>query len=68
MDEEAARFYERFGFEPSPLWEDQLRLLLKDARRVAGGDFCAVLAGQFTSIATYSLSPYSHHLLTISAC
>lgn len=45
MDEEAARFYRRFGFEPSPLREDQLRLLLKDARRVAGGDFCAVLEG-----------------------
>lgn len=34
MDEEAARFYRRFGFEPSPLRESQLLLLLKDARRV----------------------------------
>jgi GNAT superfamily N-acetyltransferase len=37
MDEEAARFYSRFGFAPSPLREDQLRLLLKDARRVVAG-------------------------------
>ena len=37
INEEAARFYSRFGFEPSPLREDQLLLLLKDAwRRVAG--------------------------------
>ena len=35
MDEEAARFYGWFGFEPSPLREKQLLLLLKDARRVA---------------------------------
>ena len=37
MDEEATRFYSRFGFEPSPLREDQLLLLLKDARRVVAG-------------------------------
>ncbi len=37
MDEEAVRFYSRFGFEPSPLREDQLLLLLKDARRVVVG-------------------------------
>ncbi|MBH2020624.1 MAG: GNAT family N-acetyltransferase [Burkholderiales bacterium] len=37
MDEEAARFYSRFGFEPSPLREDQLLLLLKDARRLVAG-------------------------------
>lgn len=37
MDKEAARFYSRFGFEPSPLREDQLLLLLKDARRVVAG-------------------------------
>jgi GNAT superfamily N-acetyltransferase len=34
IDEEAARFYTRFGFEPSPLREQQLLLLLKDARRI----------------------------------
>ena len=37
MDEEAARFFKRFGFEPSPLREDQLLLLLKDARRLLAG-------------------------------
>lgn len=31
IDEEAARFYTRFGFVPSPLREQQLLLLLKDA-------------------------------------
>lgn len=34
IDEEAARFYRRFGFEPSPVREQQLLLLLKDARRM----------------------------------
>ena len=34
IDEAAARFYERFGFEPSPVREQQLLLLLKDARRL----------------------------------
>jgi GNAT superfamily N-acetyltransferase len=34
IDEEAARFYLRFGFEASPAREQQLLLLLKDARRV----------------------------------
>ena len=33
IDEEAARFYTRFGFITSPLSEQQLLLLLKDARR-----------------------------------
>lgn len=33
IDEEAARFYSRFGFVASPLREQQLLLLLKDARR-----------------------------------
>lgn len=35
LDEEAARFYTRFGFVPSPLREQQLLLSLKDARRWA---------------------------------
>jgi predicted N-acetyltransferase YhbS len=34
IDEEAARFYTRFGFIASPLREQQLLLLLKDARKV----------------------------------
>ncbi len=33
IDEDAARFYARFGFSASPLRERQLLLLLKDARR-----------------------------------
>jgi predicted N-acetyltransferase YhbS len=33
LDEEAVRFYTRFGFIGSPLREEQLLLLLKDARR-----------------------------------
>ena len=33
FDEEAARFYTRFGFVVSPLREQHLLLLLKDARR-----------------------------------
>lgn len=33
IDDEAARFYTRFGFISSPLREQQLLLLLKDARR-----------------------------------
>lgn len=33
IDEDARRFYLGFGFIPSPLREDQLLLLLKDARR-----------------------------------
>lgn len=33
LGEEAARFYARFGSIPSPLREQQLLLLLKDARR-----------------------------------
>jgi len=35
LDDEAARFYRRFGFEASPIREQQLLLLLKDARRAA---------------------------------
>jgi GNAT superfamily N-acetyltransferase len=34
IDEAAARFYLRFGFEASPAREQQLLLLLKDARRL----------------------------------
>jgi len=37
IDDDAARFYRRFGFEPSPLREQQWLLLLKDARRIVGG-------------------------------
>lgn len=33
IDDAAARFYSRFGFVPSPLRDQQLLLLLKDARR-----------------------------------
>jgi GNAT superfamily N-acetyltransferase len=33
IDEQAARFYTRFGFIDSPLREQQLVLLLKDAKR-----------------------------------
>ncbi|MEO6626164.1 MAG: GNAT family N-acetyltransferase [Burkholderiaceae bacterium] len=33
IDEEASRFYTRFGFIASPLREKQLLLLLKDARK-----------------------------------
>lgn len=33
IDEEATRFYSRFGFIASPLREQQLLLLLKDARK-----------------------------------
>ena len=33
IDDDAARFYPRFGFEPSPLGQSQLLLLLKDAKR-----------------------------------
>jgi GNAT superfamily N-acetyltransferase len=34
IDDAAARFYQRFGFQPSPLREQQWLLLLKDARRL----------------------------------
>jgi len=34
IDEDATRFYLRFGFVASPLREQQLLLLLKDARRL----------------------------------
>jgi hypothetical protein len=33
IDKDAARFYTRFGFIASPLREQQLLLLLKDARK-----------------------------------
>jgi len=36
IDEEAERFYGRFGFIPSPLDAGQLLLLLKDAKRILG--------------------------------
>lgn len=36
IDEEAARFYGRFGFIPSPIQAQQYLLLLKDARRLLG--------------------------------
>ena len=35
IDEDAQRFYLRFGFEPSPVRAQQWLLLLKDARRLA---------------------------------
>ncbi|MDR1063925.1 MAG: GNAT family N-acetyltransferase [Azoarcus sp.] len=34
IDDEAACFYRRFGFEASPVREQQLLLLLKDARKL----------------------------------
>jgi predicted N-acetyltransferase YhbS len=34
IDDDAAHFYARFGFMPSPLREEQWLLLLKDARRM----------------------------------
>jgi len=34
IDEEASRFYLRFGFETSPIRDQQLLLLLKDARKL----------------------------------
>jgi GNAT superfamily N-acetyltransferase len=37
LDGDASRFYARFGFEPSPIRERQLLLLLKDARRYLEG-------------------------------
>ena len=36
IDAEAAKFYTRFGFIQSPLREQQVLLLLKDARRWLG--------------------------------
>lgn len=36
IDDDAARFYERFGFLASPVRDQQLLLLLKDARRLVG--------------------------------
>ncbi|MDP2025713.1 GNAT family N-acetyltransferase [Sulfuriferula sp.] len=36
IDESAEAFYRRFGFESTPAHEQQLILLLKDARRFAG--------------------------------
>jgi GNAT superfamily N-acetyltransferase len=36
IDREAAAFYLRFGFESSPIRENQLVLLLKDAKRLLG--------------------------------
>jgi predicted N-acetyltransferase YhbS len=34
IDEDAARFYTRFGFTASPLRQQQLLLLLKDAKKI----------------------------------
>ena len=34
IGDQAARFYQRFGFEPSPMREQQWLLLLKDARKL----------------------------------
>ena len=34
IDDDAARFYTRFGFIASPLRQQQLLLLLKDARKI----------------------------------
>ena len=36
IDADAETFYRRFGFEPTPAHEQQLILLLKDARRFSG--------------------------------
>ena len=36
-DDRARSFYERFGFEPSPIQPLQLMLLLKDCRKISGG-------------------------------
>ena len=36
MDEAARRFYEHFGFTPSPTDPLHLFLLIKDIRRIAG--------------------------------
>ena len=44
IDEEASRFYRRFGFEPSPMREQQLLLLLKDARRLLSSRAAATRA------------------------
>ena len=38
IDEAARRFYEHFGFEPSPLDPFQLLLLLKDVRKAVEAD------------------------------
>jgi GNAT superfamily N-acetyltransferase len=34
IDEKAEAFYKRFGFEPSPIRENQLLLLLKDVKKL----------------------------------
>ena len=34
IDDNADRFYRRFGFEASPIREQQLLLLMKDARKL----------------------------------
>ena len=43
IDEEAAQFYLRFGFESSPVREQQLLLLLKDARRLVSSPVAQVI-------------------------
>ncbi len=37
IDDEADRFYRKFGFEASPIREQQLLLLMKDARKLLVG-------------------------------
>jgi len=39
LDDKSAMFYKRFGFIPSPLRDQQLLLLLKDARRLQKQDW-----------------------------
>lgn len=36
IDDNAANFYLKFGFEPSPISPDQLMILVKDARKALG--------------------------------
>jgi hypothetical protein len=36
INEEAAKFYKRFGFQESPIGPDQLIILLKDVRKTLG--------------------------------
>lgn len=38
IDESAATFYRHYGFEPSPMGDDRLVLLLKDAKKTLGLD------------------------------
>lgn len=38
IDEDAFNFYKKFGFEPSPIRNNQLVLLLKDAKKIIRSD------------------------------